>query len=750
MRLPYRNLVTVPSIRKWVIDEFCPQLETTREDRVTQEERWMAYHRQYNVELDESYMGRSRVYIAATRNVIQTWQTALKGGCFPPGEQLDVKATHGFGLDANAQAQKALQKQMFRNMKIKEQFDEFTQQYCTFGNGVFNHGWEDEEEMQRFYERVQAGMPLDEDSTLIYEDDTYDEDEDALSFRSSQGYKHRLVERMVKTRFGPFVRPVDIFHLHASPSTARSLQEAELVFEDMTVALTHLEDMHDQWMDPKHHKFGHIYDMIDEILATDGGRLPIAVQDTDERRRIREGQEQDPNVLFGDLDEGFVNLSNCFWRGEIPGAKDPDTKKAYGVRDWQITVVNDKYPVRIHPNPRYRNRRPWHLARMIRVVNELLGRGVVEPIASVQLMLNDIGNMTMDNMILALNPIALVDYEKVQNFDSLQMSPAAKWFVEHDGVEFVNPPNVVQLGSATLNMMIGFIQDGGRANFATQGTPAPQGRGRAQNTATGISIMASTGTQGFNAALEDIQDQVFIPAMESNYEMQEQFMSDQMLIQLGGSDGIPLLTRPVRFEDVVGDYIFTWKAAAKVREQGQMIQGMQGLMQTLSQIKQVDPEFAATVKIKWAPWLKRLIQDGYGLAWADEVIETPEDQRVIDPYLELDLMAEGRGVPVSPADDDQQHLMVQLPAATSDPRFNDPAAMQLLTEHVQAHMAQMQMKQQAQQAAAMAQAAAMMGQGPGAGGPAGMPSPTGMGGGGNPTQAAAAGLAAGAQPGGMG
>lgn len=772
IRLGYRNLVTNPDVYRFVQQRLGPLLRRVRQDRVQQEQRWLHYWKIYNSELDDpGYNGRTRMYLSAGRNVIETWRIALKSGLFPFTDWFDCEAKHSEGLEGNVLAEKALQKDNIRHMKLREHIDAFLQQYLTYGNGVLRHGFEDEEEPQRFYEVVNKGTPADDDETVIRTEkmggDNDDDDDDDLRFRTAKGQEVRLVEKMVKTKYGPTCRVTDIFHFFVYPTSANSVQEAELAFEDITTSLADIEKMQHVFMDPKHEEFGTIYDCCEEILRTDGGRniadanstgasgtLPLEMTYSDWVRHEREGAKQDPNmVLFHDLSPGFVNRSECFWRGEIPGATDPDTKKEYGVRDWQIEMVNDFWPIRIHPNTRYRNRRPWHMARMIRLVNQIYGRGVMEPIASVCYMLNDVTNLTMDNIINALNPIVIIDNEKVQNYDSLTIAPNAKWFVETGGVEFIQPPNVAQIGSATMQMFMGFIQDFGGANFATQGVPAPRGRGRAQNTASGMAQMAQAGSSGFQAALQDLQDQLMVPILESNYEMQEQFMSERMLITMGGSDGVPLIEKRIGFEDVIGSYLFTWKGAQQVQERLTITQGLVQAVQMYAQIRTVDPDAAAAYKLKWAAIIKRHITDGLGLNWADEIIETPDDAKTIDPDLENDIMSCRRFVKVSPVDDDDAHLAVHTPAATT-PRFqSDMTCGQMLTDHIKAHTdakAQKAQMAQMQQLAQMAQAA-MGGGAPGGGGgqgggPPGMASPPGVGGGGSPASASGASLSASAQP----
>jgi hypothetical protein len=732
-RLTYHNLATNEEVRDWVTGHVIPMLGEVRDDRVVLEDRWLHFWRIYNVELDDqSYQGRSRVYLSAGRNAIETWKIGLLEGLFPTTDWFDCEARHYVGgLEGNAMALKALLKQQMEAMDIRGAFEEGLQQFLTFGNMVLRLCWVDEEEVHRFYER--GGPDIPEGTTVIREEP----EEDTLSFTSARGERVRLVERKVKKFYGPQIRVVDLFHFYVSPITARSVEEAELAFEDMTVSLDYIEAQSLKLMDERHPEQGYLFENVEDCLATEGGRLPNDILDTEYERHDREGLEQDANLPFSNLEDGFVNLSDCRWRGEIPGARDPYTKKEYGVIDWKIQIVNDTWPVAIYPNPAYRKRRPWLMGRLIHLTNEAYGRGMVEPFASLQYMLNDVGNLTIDNLVLSLNPIALIDDEKVHNFDSLEFAPAAKWFVEKDAVSFMNTPNVAQIGMTTINMMLGFIQDFSGANFATQGTPAPRGRGRAQNTATGMAMLQQSGSAGFNAAMKTLQKQVMVPLLQAMYEMLEQFMTDKQIVIMGGKDGIPLIEREVGFEDVVGSYTFKWLGAQQVMEKQGLTQNLIGFIQMLAQIRAADPEAAGAFRIKWAPLIKRALTDGMGLSWADEIIETPDDQKTVDPLLENDLMANHRDMPVSPGDDDDAHLAGHESVLDKEPFRNDPIARQLLVEHAMKHQEAKQKKQMEQMMQQMQQMMQQQQQGQ-QGGPPGMASPPSPGGQGGPAQQAAA------------
>src|SRR5690349_15797711 len=129
-RLTYRNLASDDDIRHWVHGHVVPMFAWTRKDRIILEERWMRFWRMWNVELDDqSYQGRSRVYIAAVRNAIETWKVGLISGLFPATQWFSCEAKHSSGLEGNATAETALLMEQFRQMDLRTVFEDFLQQY---------------------------------------------------------------------------------------------------------------------------------------------------------------------------------------------------------------------------------------------------------------------------------------------------------------------------------------------------------------------------------------------------------------------------------------------------------------------------------------------------------------------------------------------------------------------------------------------------------------------------------------------
>ena len=734
IRLTYHNLATNDTVRQWVQDNLPEQLMKVRRDRIPTEERWMKYWDIWNVQLSgQGYVGRAKTYLPAGRSALETWVMALNSGLFPFGEWFGVDPVEGVGTKRAARAWMNMQRHFLnKTMQIKLHMPLGLRQYVTLGTMVVKQVWEEEVERLRFFERVliDADEEDDEDESLTVlreeEEEDRDFDEAPIEFQMEDNTKVRLVERDVLTKVGPTMRVVDLFHFYVWPRTSPNLQAAQLIFEDTETSLDHIRAMNELYMDPEYPEMGMVYDEIDEIVNC-GGSIPEEILRAREERQRKWQAEYDPNDTApgGKPSKGYVNLSECYWRGVIPGAKDPMSGEEYGEQDWLIVMVNDHWPIRIHPNPFYSKRRPYKDARMLRVVDEYYGRGVTEAMASMQYMLNDINNLTIDNITNSLNPIILINEDLVTNVESLRISPNAKWFVDPAGVQFITPPNVADVGLKTAQMMQAYIQDASGASFIAQGQAAPQGRGRAQNTSSGMGLLLQQSSQGFQFALTELEEQLMIPLLEWNYQLAEQFMTEKLPILVGGERNTPLIEEPTGFEDVFGKYRYTWKGSQGVKEQMSLTQQMQNFMQLAIQIREADPQ--AQFEVKWAEVLRAFITKGMGLPTADEWIILPDQPPPKKWPTVVAMLKSHRPVEAGPNDDFIDMIQKLIALGETDPQFKiDPIAAKLLETLMAEYVALEQERMAQEQAAMMEQLLGAMGGGgagtpSGGGGPAALP-----------------------------
>jgi hypothetical protein len=706
-RLIFPNSATDPVVHAWAektLPDLCRQARTQRK---TKEERWLHFWKLWSVELDQpSYEGRSQVYLASARRALETWQVALHEALFPRTDWFRVLPVKDISDPAQVARWAALQHVYLREMALEDEFPLFLRQFLTYGTGILRHTWAYEEERQRTWERQMADAPPpaadDDDEARIIDE----EEEPAEAYTLEQaGTVWRLVERMVATKSGPSVRAVDLFHFFVVPHTARSIPEATAAFEDMQVPFRHVLERHEQWMDPDREDWGRLYDHPDwERIVEAGGFLSDELRSAYADRFSRDGFDPDPNSAYTALSKkGETQLTELFWRGTIPDARD-ETGKLFGQRDWHFVLLNNLWCVRAHPNLHYKNDRPWLDARMYRTVGSYYAQGVCDVIASINLMLNDIGNLTIDNLNMALSPPMAFDETKVMVPEAYEFAPGAQWFFDgppQDSVQMLQIPTQAQLGMGMMSMMMGFSHDYSGANAATQGVPPARGQGRVAQSAAGMSMLQAQGSAEMLSFARVIQRGLLEELLARNYRFTEQFGCAPTTIRRLGADGQQLLVEEVSLEDILGGYQYEWRGASAMQERAMLMGTLQQFPQMVAQLAQVDPRLVHMFDA--VAFLRLMLTDGVNAPWADEIFKLPGDGVSVSPSLEHQSMAMHRRVMPHPADHDAGHLMAHVAALQQDERFlTDPIARQLLMEHAEMTQAQMQQKMMAQQQAMMA------------------------------------------------
>jgi hypothetical protein len=693
-RLIFPNFATNPVIHTWAADHVPRMLKETRRERQTLNTRLQHFWRMHAVELkedDQSYLGRSRVYLPAARKAIETWTTVLMDALYPSSDWFTVQGVKDIASPEQVPRWTALQKRYLQEMALEDEFPLFLRQFLTFGTGILRHCYDFDEEPQRVWERQFRDAPPDaesEERRIREEPDPGSE----LELDGGNGTVFRLVEKLLQTG-GPKVRAVDLMHFYVAPFTARSLHEATLAFEDIEVPFVHVEKRHEQWMDKDVPAWGRVFDHPDWAQIT---RSKGIITDDMLREKAQQferlGFDPDLNRAHRSLAEkGHSQLTEAFWRGEIPEAVDEDGKP-FGVRDWHFAVLNDHFVVRAHPNLHYTNLRPWLDGRMYRTTRSYYAQGVCDAVASLQLVANDTLNLTLDNLVMALSPVTVVDNTRMLFPEALEWAPGAQWNGDPEAVKVLSLPTQTQLGMAMLQSVESFIQAGADANFAVQGRPPVKGSGRAAQSNAGFQSYAAAGSQGMLAFGRSLERQVLVPLLKRNYEFTAQFATEKQLIQRLGPDGLSLITEEVGVEDILGGYAYTWRGATGVRER-QMIAGMlQALPQTIQQLALFDPTLPQ--KFDAEKYLRRMLQE-MNLPWADELFRTPLAGTSLAPDLEERAMVEHRRILPHPGDDDQAHLLAHQAALNAPDFLRDPIARRLLLEHLHATVQQMQAKEQA-------------------------------------------------------
>lgn len=705
LRLCHQNLATIPAIYAWVRDEFSPKLEQVRWDRRGLEERWRRYDRIWSAQLDrQSYHGRHKIYLAAGRRMLEAVSEQLTAGFFPMSEWYATLATTNVTDDEQAAAVHELQRHFLeKTMRVQFHFEPFVRQLVRLGTSPIKHVWHEQEQ---FIRRL-AKQP---------------------DKRKKLGYRLETVTEAMKTCYGPVLRPVELYSWFGWPETVGDVSDLILQWEDKEVTKSHLRTMAKRWMDPEDSSLGHVYEKIEDALE----RVNIPKDFKQFRREKLEklGVMTDP-AFVADMPAEHAMLSECYWHGEIPDAThvDPETGEEVevGPTDWIITLVDSTFPVRVQQNPFFRPRAPWHVPRLFRVVDEFYGHGMLEAVDRVQYLMNDLVNHTMDGLTMSMNPIAIIDPNAQPRVNTLRYLPGAKWLARPDAVRFDRAVDTSATGWQALNQLQGSFQDYGLP-APNMGQAAARGRGRMQNSASGMAMISQAGNMTIAGILRSLGQDFGVPMLRWNLEYVEQFMDDPIMLRIAGKGAGALLQKRIAAEDVLGDYAFTWLAGQALQERSTLTAQMERLVPLLVQIQQMADQRAATqggkrITIHFDKFAMRLLQDGLNLHGAQDLISTDDDLPSLDPELENMLILEDRPVQVNPGDDNPKHLASHY-AARAHGKYSGYRLLRLeehIQEQEQAFAAQLQQMQQMQMQQQMAAMQMAQGGGMGGGGNGGPP-----------------------------
>jgi hypothetical protein len=705
IKLTHKNLVLVPEVYDWVRDTFAERPETVRYNRRGKEETWRRYDRIWAAQLDrQSYHGRHKIYLAAGRRLLETVTDSVIAGFLPMTDWFSVTNIANVTDPEQAAAVQELQRHFLtKTMNLEAQLEPFVRQLVRLGTSPFKHVWHEDEKVAR---------------RLVRREDR----------RYTKGQRLDVVVKAMKTCYGPILRPVDLYSWYAWPETANDVDELLLVFEDKEVTHDAIRASARRWMDPDDEALGHMYERVEEALD----RTTVAEEFKQARaEKLRQqGIYLDPTQR--QLPATHAIVTECYWRGEIPGAthEDEDTGEEVttGVTDWLITLVDSTFPIRIQRNPFFRPRAPFHVARTMRVVDEFYGHSMLEGNDRLQYLMNDLVNHTVDGLAMSMNGIVKIDPTGHARPNSLRLLPGAKWIVRPDAAVFDRPVDVSPSGWMGLNSIQGFFHDYG-LNAASQGQPAARGRGRAQNTAGGMSMQIQQGSLPMQSILRMLSRDVGERILQWNMELAEQFMDEPIMIRILGKGAGALLQKPISVDDILGEYGFEWHGAQATQERVTLSAQMERLIPLLVQVQQMADQRAATqggpkLEIDFAHLVKRIWTYGLQLHGADELVKTSDESPSLDPAIEDAMLQENRVVDVNPGDNDVQHLQSHHRARATASGYAAACFDDHIAKHEQQLMGKVQQVQQQAQMQQMAQLQMAMGGAAGSGG--GMPGTAGM------------------------
>lgn len=420
---------------------------------------------------------------------------------------------------------------------------------------------------------------------------------------------------------GPTGRPVDLFTWYIWPVTINTLADAEVVFEDRLVSRATLK---------KWRKAGR-YAFTDGDLAAHAGRSPqYSIWSSTYRMQERGVNPSDP-------DNDLFVVTTAYAKFALRG--DPKTDEETEEIPCQFTMVNDGLLIELRQNQKWHQQPPYQVARMNTYVDEFYGRGLVYFTRSLQYLINDVTNQTLDGLAYVLNPIAAVDPDFADP-DLLQYRPGAKWPIDKNKLMFLQIPDHSVQGFGAVRQLYEFSQD--VAGASTGGMYLPtMGVARGADTATGQSLLIAQGDIDVNLIVADLEGDWLQPMLQQIDSLEQQFLPIQgdRILRALGPQALPMLQHGmrVRRETMLGTRIYHWTGNNTSEQREQFQKHGPDMLKILAQLKQAnDPDY----RINLAPFVKDLYRS-FSFPNADDIIEITEQGNGFEPALEHAVMAAG-------------------------------------------------------------------------------------------------------------
>lgn len=568
-----KNWAKSEKVQTRIKTELHPLLNEIRDRRKALSDMWRRLFKVWTLEHEEQgYTGRSNIYVPAGKKGTETLVSQLVSGTFPGDDYFDVQARQ-FREPWVGKAGKVkdrLRQRIENAARVRVYADMFYRQLCITGNSPVKIYWKRKVLKQRRRapgDALMSGMPVDED-TVIYD--------------------------------APVFQPLDVQNTYWWPETASRPDEAEIVFQDLTVPLGKLRQ--------RARRGDYLLSAVN--AAQNGARNPD-----------REAAEQARNSAQGigstnDTAKAFKMVDIVELQMEFDPEADSFDDEA-NPRPFLITMTYTGEVLRAIEHPYWHRGHNIRLGRMGTVVERLYGTGFIEGIRELNILLNDQTNQGMDCATWALNPAVIA------NPDVL-LEPISGWepgiqILATDinrAIKMERPDqSVIQATSILTTQTQAWISDFIGAPPVLQGGSSP---GRAFRSATGVGTAQRNAMTPLQEVIRLCEAEVWEPMLQMFHSLDEQFAGDDFISYFGGTP--ERMTR----DELAGNWMFRWLASTQAANAATRGSQIVQLLSVLSQPGIVQQLQANKVIFNPAPLIKRLYQEVYGFRDVDQVLLTAQ------------------------------------------------------------------------------------------------------------------------------
>jgi hypothetical protein len=337
-----------------------------------------------------------------------------------------------------------------------------------------------------------------------------------------------------------------------------------------------------------------------------------------------------------------------------------------------ITLANYNKVIRIQRNPFWHQSKPYLQGRYIKgPAGEAYGHSLPERLRSLNYMMTDLGNQTMDSLTYALNPIVLIDPGSAGDVNSFKMQPGARWFASPQGVAFQTFPDISGAGFQGMQQIRQMIQQ--FSDLAPQTAPQLSGKVRSATQAQAVSNEMSQNLR--NMVTADEFD-VMSPLCHMTHMLLKQFQTEEYQIITQGPEAGSWITKTVNPETLQKDTVFVWRGSEVANKTAVRNQQLIGAFNLALQVNQAMPG-----EIDLPELFKITMKEAFDLKDLNIFVKDRE-KKTVEPELENISLNGGEDCVVNPGDKYEEHMRVH---SLGYEEAETPLAKLTFLKHMESH-----------------------------------------------------------------
>ena len=339
-------------------------------------------------------------------------------------------------------------------------------------------------------------------------------------------------------------------------------------------------------------------------------------------------------------------------------------------------------------NPYWCDQLPIISVPIKKISNSGKGNSMVSFVADMQYLANDFMNQGADSATYAMLPIIMTDPISNPKVGSMVLDLAAVWEVNPNTTKFAEFP---PLYKESLTLVAALKQQIFESLSVNPSMVSQRAAGKKPSAAE-VASEQQVDIMTVADVLTPFEHGILTPMVQRFVWYDAQFRSASLSVKAFGADGQKATMQKIPPQQMNNEIWYRWYGVEQARSAQQMQLQMAGI-KVLSEIPAAQLHGRV---LDIAPLAERFAESVFGPKLAPKILRPISESMGMPPEEENKLLIQDVDLPVSPADDDRQHLQVHAQLMSQHP---DPRAQQLIRTHIFKHQQQMAAKNQAAAAA---------------------------------------------------